>query len=130
MLFASGLWQRALSGQVSFGDTLLITLSGLSTFLLINDYLLATAGQTIGKRLVGTRIVNVSDERKPKLLTLVGARYGSTWLIGLIPGVGNFYGLVDVLFIFRGDRRCIHDLIAGTKVINAQMAPGAHQTSA
>jgi len=25
---------------------------------------------------------------------------------------------VDDLLIFRGDRRCLHDLIAGTKVIN------------
>jgi uncharacterized RDD family membrane protein YckC len=34
-------------------------------------------------------------------------------LIGIIP----FYGLVDVLFIFREDKRCIHDLIAGTHVV-------------
>lgn len=115
----SGLMQRTMEGQLSYRDTLFINLIGLGLFLLINGYLLATAGQTIGKRLVGTRIVNVSDERKPKFLTLVGARYATTWLIGLIPGVGNLYGLVDVLLIFREDRRCVHDLIAGTKVINA-----------
>ena len=34
-------------------------------------------------------------------------------LICLIP----LYGLVDILFIFSEERRCIHDHIAGTKVI-------------
>ena len=36
-------------------------------------------------------------------------------MIGSIP----FYGLVDILFIFRSDRRCIHDLIARTQVVYA-----------
>jgi hypothetical protein len=40
-------------------------------------------------------------------------------LIALIP----FYGLVDILFIFRGDRRCIHDWMARTKVVPADAAP-------
>jgi hypothetical protein len=35
-----------------------------------------------------------------------------------IPGINIFAGLLDPLFIFRQDRRCIHDFIAGTKVIN------------
>jgi uncharacterized RDD family membrane protein YckC len=119
VLVFSGLLQQMIAGDLSAGSALLISLSGVAVFLLLNGYLLATAGQTIGKRLVGTRIVNVSDERIPKLLTLVGARYGSTWLVGLIPGIGNAYGLIDALFVFREDRRCLHDLIAGTKVVNA-----------
>jgi uncharacterized RDD family membrane protein YckC len=36
-------------------------------------------------------------------------------ILGLIP----LYAIVDALFIFRGDRRCIHDMIAGTRVIEA-----------
>lgn len=34
-------------------------------------------------------------------------------LLAFIPG----YALVDILFIFRKDRRCIHDFIAGTHVV-------------
>lgn len=28
-----------------------------------------------------------------------------------------FYGLVDMLLIFADDRRCIHDHLAGTRVV-------------
>jgi uncharacterized RDD family membrane protein YckC len=38
------------------------------------------------------------------------------WLVTLI-GIIPLFGLVDILFIFREDKRCIHDLIAGTRVI-------------
>jgi uncharacterized RDD family membrane protein YckC len=34
-------------------------------------------------------------------------------LLSIIP----LYGLVDALFIFREDKRCLHDLIAGTIVV-------------
>ncbi|HUQ53629.1 MAG TPA: RDD family protein [Gammaproteobacteria bacterium] len=117
LLLFSGLWSSLLSDDVPFRVVVLVSLGGVAVFLLLNGYLLATAGQTIGKRVVGTRIVNVADGRIPKFLTLVGGRYGVTWLVSLIPGAGNLYGLVDALFVFRDDRRCLHDLIAGTKVI-------------
>jgi len=41
------------------------------------------------------------------------------FLIGMIPVVGSFYGLIDPLFIFGDERRCLHDMIADTKVIEA-----------
>ncbi len=31
--------------------------------------------------------------------------------------LGSILMLTNVLFIFRSDRRCIHDLIADTKVV-------------
>jgi uncharacterized RDD family membrane protein YckC len=40
-------------------------------------------------------------------------------IIGAIPYLGGIYGLVDALFIFRDDRRCVHDHIAGTRVVKA-----------
>ena len=41
-------------------------------------------------------------------------------LISQVPFAGGFVGLADSLFIFRQDKRCIHDLIAGTKVVEAE----------
>lgn len=32
----------------------------------------------------------------------------------------NPYALVDICFIFREDRRCLHDLLAGTRVVQGQ----------
>ena len=41
-------------------------------------------------------------------------------LIGAIPLVGTVFSLVNICFIFREDRRCIHDLMAGTHVVEAR----------
>jgi len=37
--------------------------------------------------------------------------------VSLIPYAGSFVALLDVLFIFRRDQRCIHDHLAGTVVV-------------
>lgn len=41
------------------------------------------------------------------------------YAIGSIPFLAALPSLIDVLFIFRKDRRCVHDLIAGTQVMRA-----------
>jgi hypothetical protein len=39
--------------------------------------------------------------------------------IGLIPLAGSLLRLADVLFIFRANRKCLHDDTAGTLVIKS-----------
>lgn len=81
-------------------------------------YLVTTTGQTLGKRWVGIRIVKVDGSP----LTFVSGVVLRTWVFGLlsaIPGIGALLGLADVLAIFGGERRCLHDLLAGTAVIVA-----------
>ena len=78
-------------------------------------YLLAVNGQTIGKKAMGIKIVSATTGENAGIVPNILIR-------GLVNGVLNivpFYGLVDALLIFRDDRRCIHDLLAGTKVVNA-----------
>ena len=75
--------------------------------------LLTRDGQTIGKKLLDIRIVDVETGQNAGFGSNVVMRAWVNALLNAIP----LYGLVDILFIFRQDRRCIHDLIAGTRVV-------------
>lgn len=87
-------------------------------FFVVHGYLLMKYGQTIGKRTVGIRIVDL-EGNVPAFWRMVALRYFAIRLLASIPLVGPMIGLVDVLFIFRDDRRCVHDLLCGTRVIKA-----------
>jgi uncharacterized RDD family membrane protein YckC len=86
-------------------------------YLIINGYLLAKHGQTVGKLIVGTRIVDQHTNRILPLMPLFAKRFLFIQALALIPVIGNFTGLIDALLIFRENRRCLHDEFAGTKVI-------------
>jgi len=86
---------------------------GLAGYAVYQIYLLSTLGQTIGKKTMNIRIVKFDTGENGGFATNVGMRGIVNGILGFIP----FYSLVDVLFIFRDDHRCIHDLIAGTKVV-------------
>jgi uncharacterized RDD family membrane protein YckC len=118
-MFLTGFWEEATAGEESVAMAMLLGLFGLAVFLLVNAYLLATSGQTVGKRLVGTRIVSVESNQILPLWKVVVARYLPVQVAGIVPIIGPILSLVDPLFIFREDRRCVHDLIAGTRVIVA-----------
>jgi len=90
----------------------------LLALLVINLRLLGRQGQSLGKKWAKVRVVRL-DGSPASLGRQVGLRYIVNAVIGAIPLVGGFYSLVDILFIFRGDRRCIHDMIADTKVVVA-----------
>lgn len=94
-------------------------------FFVLNWYLLAKRGQTVGKIVARTRVVMLDGSRAP-FGRVVALRAWPIQLIGYVPVIGRVIGpvlaLVDVLFIFRADRRCLHDLIAGTKVVRVDAA--------
>jgi uncharacterized RDD family membrane protein YckC len=98
-------------------DTAAWGAGGFALWLAIHAYFLATRGQTVGKRLVGIQIINEDDGRQASFVKLVFARYLPVSLIAHIPILGGLLNLVDVLLIFREDRRCFHDLLAGTRVV-------------
>ena len=90
----------------------------LVIFMVINGYLLVTKGQTLGKLVLGIRIVDAGSNGAATAVKILGLRYVLVMLVGAIPIIGGLLGLIDFLFIFREDRRCVHDLIAGTKVVS------------
>jgi uncharacterized RDD family membrane protein YckC len=88
----------------------------ITIHLAINGYLLATAGQTVGKWLLGIRIVTNQGKLLP-LKHLMILRYLSVWVISIPPVLGNFFAFANCLAIFRSSKKCIHDDWAGTKVV-------------
>jgi uncharacterized RDD family membrane protein YckC len=80
---------------------------------IVQVVLLSRDGQTIGKRFLDIRIVSFETGQNAGFGANVVMRAWVNFLLNVIP----FYGLADVLFIFRDDQRTIHDLIAGTHVV-------------
>jgi len=118
LMFFGGYWQVAMSagGEVPFLTTVLWALVGLAVFVAVQWVPLNANGQTWGKRMLGIRIVDM-DGDKPPIVQLICLRYLPIQLASNIPVIGIVVALVNVLLIFRADRRCGHDLIAGTQVV-------------
>lgn len=90
----------------------------LGVYLAINGWLLSTRGQTVGKKVCGIKIVR-RDGSLPTLAESFWRRYALFQAVGQIPLLGPVFNIVDVCFIFRENRRCLHDDIAGTIVVKA-----------
>lgn len=97
-------------------------------FFTFNGFSLFQRGQTIGKRMMGIAIVTL-DNQKPAFVPLIVNRYLTQWVIGLVPGFGFLLRVVDVLAIFWTNKRCVHDLIAKTKVIDLNINAAATPNS-
>ena len=90
----------------------------LLAFVIVQVVMLVKNGQTIGKKMLGIRIVKL-DGSNPSFTNVIIMRGILPGLIGGIPMVGPAFSLIDVLLIFREDHRCVHDMIAGTIVVKA-----------
>jgi len=89
---------------------------GYLAFIAINWSSLRRTGQTIGKKVAKTRVASM-DGTKPGMSALIVRRSLVFNLFQLIPNLGAMVSLVDIMLIFRADRRCLHDLVAGTQVV-------------
>lgn len=102
----------SMTGVTGFGITLLI-------WAALNIYLVATNAQTVGKRLIGIKVAR-TDGSRAGFARIFWLRYVVNLLPSMIPFVGFFYSwLIDPLFVFGESRRCIHDRIADTIVVDA-----------
>jgi uncharacterized RDD family membrane protein YckC len=94
--------------------------------------LTARSGQTLGKRWVKTRIVKL-DDSPVDFVTGVALR---AWIPLVVTSFPNWTGtqelmnpmmvlsLVNHLFIFGDAHRCLHDYLAGTRVVALRVGTG------
>ena len=75
-------------------------------------------GQTIGKKWLGIKVVR-KDGSRAGFARIFWLRNFVNFIIAFIPLIGALFSLIDPLFIFGGERRCVHDLIADTIVVKA-----------
>ena len=125
IMYATGYFDRILQAQrnglaIGLGETIGMAIVGMVIFLVLHGYLLATRGQTIGKLMAGIRIVDYESGELVPFGRLYGLRYLALGVIQNVPVVGPIVGVVDALMIFGSERRCLHDIIAGTKVVVVQ----------
>lgn len=122
----------------------LVTLAAFAVYGVINFCLLAKEGQSISKNIAGIRIVNVDGSRTPlwKILVLrngvyvvwiaaqaVTAAAGQGFIKNFPPVshdlqlqlaiAGGVLFFVNSCFVFGKSRRTLHDLLAGTIVVEA-----------
>ena len=95
------------------------TIAGFAIYCALNGYLLHKSGQTIGKRVLGIRIVNHEDGQQTPLGRILFKRVLPIQVVAAVPVVGGLIALVDALLIFRKEQRCLHDQIAGTDVVQS-----------
>jgi uncharacterized RDD family membrane protein YckC len=100
-----------------WGPGTLITLVATLIWCVITAWLVATNGQSIGKRLVGIKVVR-TDGSPASFARIFLLRNVVNGLPNFLPYVGWLYQLIiDPVFIFQDSRRCLHDMIADTTVV-------------
>jgi len=123
VMFPLQIWGGVFKGFPSemkpqgFPKSLVWSLGWIVLWIALNGTFLAKSAQTIGKKLMGLQIVMAKDGRPASFERLVFWRFTPMMLVAQIPYVGVLLGLADSLFIFREDRRCLHDHVAGTRVV-------------
>ncbi|MGH8082795.1 MAG: RDD family protein, partial [Lysobacter sp.] len=101
--------------QITMLIVSILALLGLAVYQLV---LLYQTSQTLGKRWMGIKIVR-NDGSPSSFGRIFGLRMVVVGVIEQVPCLGALFALVNVLWIFGEDSRCLHDLLADTKVVNA-----------
>lgn len=82
----------------------------------LNWRLLKERGQTFGKKVMGIRIAQMDGSVPPVWRVLV-LRVLAVSFLSNLPAIGAVIAFLDLVLIFTAEKRCLHDHIAGTKVV-------------
>ncbi|MFA6521880.1 MAG: RDD family protein [Candidatus Gracilibacteria bacterium] len=108
--------------EMTGGDLLGVMV--LLALLYLQIILVVRRSQSIGKYMLDIQVVHNKTEKRIGFWRYYLLRdiVGRTLIIGSLPILDlifePLYFFIDSLFIFRKDKRTLHDLIAGTKVIH------------
>ncbi len=115
--------QKQIQKAVAVHNPLMLAMGWvMDGVIIINVILLTVRGQTIGKLLLRVRIVRFNDGGRVGFLKVVMLRSFLFFAASLLGPVGLTVLAVDALMIFRQGRRCLHDLVADTKVVRVPAA--------
>jgi uncharacterized RDD family membrane protein YckC len=109
--------------NTGFGGYVALTL--IAAITVMQATLVTIRGQSIGKIALGTQIQLYGGGAPGFVrgwlirhgIVQIGSIVLSEWLGLSGTWIVIVYSLVDPLLVFRSDRRCLHDLIAGTEVV-------------
>lgn len=90
-----------------------------TAMIIFNLSTLGSRGQTLGKIILGIKMVRSDGYSHVSLWRIVGLRFAPFYLVGRwVPIYGQAVWAVEALTIFGNERKCIHDYVADTMVIN------------
>jgi uncharacterized RDD family membrane protein YckC len=119
VMYLTGGFDGLASGkEPGFLYNLMMSIGSWVVFVLINGKFLVSNGQTIGKKAMEIRVVDLNGN-VPDTNSLI-KRYAVYFVPNIIPIAGGIFALVNILFIFGEEKRCLHDQVGGTKVVSAK----------
>ncbi len=98
----------------------LIIAGNLFVPMIINCVLIAKSGQSIGKKIVGTRMVDQdSGETSGFVQGFLIRTFVFQLICNALPIIGFIIALVDIVFLFTEGNQTLHDRLARTRVVKA-----------
>ncbi|MEM8668569.1 MAG: RDD family protein [Planctomycetota bacterium] len=101
-----------------FGTYLVSVAVAYTVPIILYAWMITASGQTPGKKLCKIRIVTADTKQLPGFAKGVALRSWLKNVLYSIPLLGFLIALADILMIFGEKRQCLHDMIAGTIVVD------------
>ena len=117
LLLASGALEHAedYASEAMPGPLLRVLLIAATAYLLAHGWWMARRGQTLGKALLGIRVVvRASGEPAGFGRMLARVPFFALWYVPF-----TVVPFVDAAFVLGKRRRCLHDMVTGTEVVRA-----------